>query len=458
MLNALIVDDERLVRKGLISTMPWDKYNIRIAGEAGNGRAALEFMELHPVDLLFVDLTMPTMSGFELMKAVRTKYPMTRFVVLTCHQDFEFIQEAMRAGAIDYVVKTQLDKESMDDILLRIVQRIDFEQANRAEKTRVTSSVQNESPILLIAGHHPLAPDDVHAMFQSAGFHAASEIGENIWSLPLTVQDTAIRQFIAQTKDFVLLKVYGGKQFPVSDIRQYLFYEYEPHRNVYDLLLPLTAPNEKQARNDRKMLDEMWFSFHWLYDEKLWTALVIWIERTKPHIEQLLGVMRNSLPIWRELFPNGELELRDWTPLSIGTWQEYKRCVGEMRSRIRNRMKQLDYFGEIIIAIMKALHLMRQLDDLNMNRDAIAAKINMSSGYFSECFKEITGRSFGEYMKDLQMDKAKALLETTTYPIYRIAELSGYKDDKYFSKIFRERVGTGPAEYRKAHERSKPTS
>lgn len=456
MLNALIVDDERLVRKGLISTMPWDQYDIRIVGEAGNGRAALEFMEQHPVDLLFVDLTMPGMSGFELMKAVRTKHPMTRFVVLTCHQDFEYIQEAMRAGAIDYVVKTQLEKESMDDILLRIVQRIEFE-ANQAARTTVAAPAQVEKPILLLAGRNPSVPDDIHVMLQSAGLHTATAMGENIWNIPSAIHESAIRQLVDQSNDFILLKVHGNHQISASDIRQYLFYEYEQHRSVYDLPLTLTTPEDKQIQGDRMMLNEWWLSFHWLYDDNIWNKLIALIERTKPGFEQLSDMLRNSMPIWRELFPDGERVDNGKELRSLSTWQAFKTHLGELRDRIRNRMKQLDYFHEIIIAIMKALHHIRQLDDMYINRDTIAAKINMSSGYFSECFKEITGRSFGEYLKGLQIDRAKALLETTTYPIYRIAELSGYKDDKYFSKIFRERVGAGPAEYRKAHERSRPT-
>lgn len=47
MLNVLIVDDDKLTRKGLIASMPWDKYEMKIVGEAGNGIAALEFLEKH---------------------------------------------------------------------------------------------------------------------------------------------------------------------------------------------------------------------------------------------------------------------------------------------------------------------------------------------------------------------------------------------------------------------------
>lgn len=453
MLKALIVDDERLVRKGLISTMPWEKHEILIVGDVGNGRAALEFMEQHPIDLLFLDLTMPTMSGFELMKTVRMKYPMTWLVVLTCHQDFDYIQEAMRAGAIDYVVKTQLDKENMDDILSRIVQRIEFEQANQRSRRPLAHPAAEERAHLFIAALNPLTMDHVYVELQRAGLYSMTAIGENVWLVPSTIHESVIQQFIAETNDLVLLKVYGHKQPSVSALRQYLFYEYEPHRKVYDVQLP-TLPEDRNTYKSRGMLDDMWFSFHWLHEEKAWNNLIAWIERTKPRASDLQDMLRELLRLWRELFPNGELDVNEIDSKPVGTWWEFKAYINELRSQFRSSMKQLNYFGEIIISIMKALHIMGKLEDLHINRDTIAARINMSSGYFSECFKQITGQTFGEYMKVLQINKAKTLLETTAYPIYRIAELSGYKDDKYFSKVFRERVGTGPTEYRKAMEGS----
>ncbi|WP_152394224.1 response regulator transcription factor [Paenibacillus guangzhouensis] len=453
MLKALIVDDERLVRKGLISTMPWEKYEILIIGDVGNGRAALEFMEQQKVDLLFVDLTMPTMSGFELMKAVRAKYPKIWLVVLTCHQDFNYIQEAMRTGAIDYVVKTQLDKESMDDILDRIVKRIQFEKSNQASGALVTHSTAEEKAIWFVAGVHPRVVDDLYAELQRAGIHSPAALGDNLWSIPSTVQESVIIQFMNQTNACVFLKVYGHNQPSVSALRQYLFYAYEPHRKVYDVLRP-TVQEDGHSNKYENMLDEIWFSLHWIYDENAWNSLTAWIEQTKPSLLQLQDLLSELLQVCHELLPSETLDTNEPPPPSLGTWWAFKACINELRSRIQVRMKQLDYFDDIIISIMKALHIMNGLQDFYVNRDMIASKINMSSGYFSECFKEITGKSFGEHMKTLQINRAKTLLETTTYPIYHIAERSGYKDDKYFSRIFRERVGIGPAEYRKLRERS----
>lgn len=119
-MNVLIVDDEKLVRKGIIYTLPWEKHGFQIVGEAANGQQALEFIEKGNVDIAFIDLSMPVMTGMELMEIIAKRHPEISMVVLTCHQDFTYIQEALRYGAIDYIVKTQLDEVSMEQALSRI--------------------------------------------------------------------------------------------------------------------------------------------------------------------------------------------------------------------------------------------------------------------------------------------------------------------------------------------------
>jgi YesN/AraC family two-component response regulator len=133
MIQTLIMDDEIYVRKGLISVLPWEKFGFKIIGEASSGEKALEFLKANPVDVVFTDLTMPGMSGFDFMKEIRSLFPNLKAVVLTCHQDFGYIQEAMRLGAIDYIVKTQLEKEKLETVLERIAGRINHENRSKPD-------------------------------------------------------------------------------------------------------------------------------------------------------------------------------------------------------------------------------------------------------------------------------------------------------------------------------------
>ena len=108
MLKILIIDDDMLTRKGIQMLMPWEKHEMKIVGESSNGQEALGFLEDHAVDLALVDLDMPVMDGMTFIEKASKLYPDLNYVVLTVHTEFEYIQGVLRAGAIDYIAKTQL--------------------------------------------------------------------------------------------------------------------------------------------------------------------------------------------------------------------------------------------------------------------------------------------------------------------------------------------------------------
>ena len=120
MINVLIVDDDRFARMGLISMIPWEKYGMKIVGEAANGKRALEFIQQNPVDLMFVDIAMPVMDGIELIRRVKEESRHIHFVLLTFHEEFEYVQEALRLGALDYISKDKMEMEDYNDIMQRI--------------------------------------------------------------------------------------------------------------------------------------------------------------------------------------------------------------------------------------------------------------------------------------------------------------------------------------------------
>lgn len=145
MYKVLVVDDDHLVRKGFIGMMPWKKYGFEVAGEAGSGKKALELLTRERMDVLITDLAMPLMSGIELFREVKKLYPHMHTVVLTFHQDFELIQESLRLGAIDYITKTELEHEQMDEVLARIRTRIDEKSPRNAPGAGLPSNIPPES-------------------------------------------------------------------------------------------------------------------------------------------------------------------------------------------------------------------------------------------------------------------------------------------------------------------------
>jgi two-component system response regulator YesN len=149
MIKVMVVDDDNLVRKGLISVMPWKKFGMEVVGEASNGLKALEFLESHNVDLMLTDLAMPVMSGVELIRRVRKEFPHVYTVVLTLHQYFEYIQEALRLGAIDYIAKVQLEKDCFEEVLERIYNRM-MEEPRRDYNANESISIDTGYALLSI--------------------------------------------------------------------------------------------------------------------------------------------------------------------------------------------------------------------------------------------------------------------------------------------------------------------
>jgi two-component system response regulator YesN len=78
----------------------------------------------------------------------------------------------------------------------------------------------------------------------------------------------------------------------------------------------------------------------------------------------------------------------------------------------------------------------------------IADHVSISKNYFSELFKKVTGENFIDYLIHLRVNHAKQLLNSTTLKIYEVAQMSGFNDVKYFSKLFKKIVHMSPADFR----------
>src|SRR6516165_7532822 len=104
MIRVLLADDHVMVRKGfrlILEAQP----DMEIAGEAGNGRQAVDLAEkLHP-DVVVMDVAMPELNGIEATRRLASSAPHTRVVALSMHKDSVYVREILRAGARGYLLK-----------------------------------------------------------------------------------------------------------------------------------------------------------------------------------------------------------------------------------------------------------------------------------------------------------------------------------------------------------------
>lgn len=110
MIRAIIVEDERNIRQGLILTTDWASLDIEIIGDASNGKEGLELaLKLHP-DIILTDIKMPVMNGLDMLEAIIDHQDVVA-VVLSGFSEFEYARRALQLGAIDYLVKPFSDEE-----------------------------------------------------------------------------------------------------------------------------------------------------------------------------------------------------------------------------------------------------------------------------------------------------------------------------------------------------------
>lgn len=123
MLKVLIVEDEEMIRKGIVLTVDWAALGCTVVAEAADGIEALAAVERHAPDLIITDLKMPQMDGIELLQTLRQRGNSVAVIILTAYDTFSFVQSALRLGAVDYLLKPFHDGD-LEEAVTRIRKNI----------------------------------------------------------------------------------------------------------------------------------------------------------------------------------------------------------------------------------------------------------------------------------------------------------------------------------------------
>jgi DNA-binding NarL/FixJ family response regulator len=115
LIRVVLADDHAVVRAGLVAVLSAAK-DIEVVGQAKNGIEAVSMVERFQPDVVVMDLTMPDMDGATATKAIIAMNVPTRVLILTMHNEEEFLVPLMEAGASGYLVKSASDRELVDAV------------------------------------------------------------------------------------------------------------------------------------------------------------------------------------------------------------------------------------------------------------------------------------------------------------------------------------------------------
>ncbi|MFV0502500.1 MAG: response regulator [Lachnospirales bacterium] len=139
MYKVLIVDDEILIRVGIKSCINWEEIGFEVIGIAKNGKEALPYLD--EVDVLITDILMPELNGIELIRKAKEVNKKIKIICLSCHNEYEYIREALLLGVEDYILKLSMKPKDLRKLMIKILSDIE----DGKTKKRVVDNLQNYS-------------------------------------------------------------------------------------------------------------------------------------------------------------------------------------------------------------------------------------------------------------------------------------------------------------------------
>lgn len=389
MRKVLIVDDELLARRMLKESIVWEEYGYSICGEAANGKDGLEkAVQLRP-DLIFVDIKMPVMSGLTMVREIQALELGCEIVMLTCYEDFDYVREAMRCGAADYLLKHTFEDEDLKELLRRIEKRIQKEE-NRMESLNLLKENVFEKLI-----SDTLSREKIRGYVET-GILPALHSHYMVVCIRMQKQptDTEKEKFIENFQTDLDKNVNKMEEW----------HWYLSSMKNRELYLLLTSPDKTSVSEMKTAIKKIMTDFYRRKQEK--------------EIEWLTGVTCRMFCRWEDL-REAVKEAKDLTQGG----EEYLACSAKVISAIE--FIRNNYARQICL-------------------EDIAEYAGVSRVYLSQIFKKETGKNISDYLVEYRLGKAKELLLNSNLKIYTIAELCGFGSAQYFNKIFKKMNGISP--------------
>lgn len=184
-IDVLLADDHAIVRSGLRQLLS-GAADLRVVGEAQDGHDLLDRLRRTPADLVLLDLSMPGLSGVELIKRLQLEHPRLPLLVLSMHVEAPIVGRVLRAGAAGYA-----SKDCDPDALLAALRKV--AQGGRYIDPSLVDSVVFSSNAPADAPHELLSPRELQVLERITAGQALGEIADALHLSPKTVSTHKMR-------------------------------------------------------------------------------------------------------------------------------------------------------------------------------------------------------------------------------------------------------------------------
>ena len=138
----IIIDDEFIMCQGIKYMLEWEKEGFQFVGEARDGKEGLRLIEEMRPDIVLLDVVIPVLNGIEISTIIREKYPEIQFIVLSGHDNFEYVKATLLNGAVDYILKPTINPDELLQALHKAAKRIPGMQLRKTNQLSIQMKLE----------------------------------------------------------------------------------------------------------------------------------------------------------------------------------------------------------------------------------------------------------------------------------------------------------------------------
>ena len=451
MYKVLLVDDEYMILQGLTMIIDWQALGFEVVQTARSGKEALAYLTQYPVDVMISDVTMPGMTGLDLIEAAKTYHPQLQTLILSGYQEFSYVQKAMELETKGYLLKP-VDKAELQAKMKQFKDCLDAQQAESIRQEAYHDS------LLTLWLTDELSEKEFQQLSQ--GLPAAALIGFTVLYLDCQEWQAAIDAYFEQEgQPFYLKKeedkkVYLAVLLGKTDQAKAFTYDLQKRfsRNMHQLILGETVDDwENVYESYNQVLKSLFYNCE--------VSPIRAKDKSKielPESRLQFFAFNKALMIGDEPTILSKLEaiFDEMKTLNFSP-EDVKHVSFLLFSDIYRQFPILDKMT--YLSMVKTIHDSQSIDrilrELKKYREeltlkAVADRLNVNGVYLMQSFKNETERSFTQYLNHVRIQKAQQLLLYTNQSINEIAYETGYNTNHYFIKMFKKLNGLSPKEFR----------
>ncbi len=477
-MKILIIDDEAMIREWIDMSVKSSSITGIETIFASDGEEGITLLEKEVPDLVFTDITMPKLDGIEFLKRARLIDKTVKIYMLTCHKEFEFARTAIKYNISDYLLKSELSKDSVIKIVKdcekslvknsstvlkngEILKQYLLSKHEEIELTNSNISLENKYNLVIAIISNPIKINQfdfskmsllnnlcVFSLHSSLVIICGNLIDSNISQLMI---DNEITEFL----NTYFINV---NQIAISDIKPKLsdlIHSFQDVIRKINIKFFNLEDNIDLCSNE----DDIYTEIIEKKNEIINYGSSINGKEFVEKISQMLLVCRRTYCVQIYYIKRILTELI----VGIGTKKsiennKYAKYISEIdESTNINRIKEiLEDFSKLIEFenydskyISRAKYFISNNYFKPISLSDVSSYVCISEEYFSRLFKKELGINFVEYLNEYRIKKAKILLLSRDLNVTEVGEMVGISNPSYFAAQFKKFYGYSPSKVKK---------